>query len=167
MAVSGPSAPPGHDHTGHSQRRKSLLVGEAGGDSPPVNPSLALSQCCMPRNIFGLIHMTFCKRVHLTQLFRSASRCFIHVFLSVFYISPDIESCTLKEYLIIYPHLTCIHTHSSAIEVFLSPSTFISILYLGSEYSILSDDGKVWSTFLSYLSLWPLAIVTGWATDEK
>ena len=122
MAVSGPSAPPGHDHTGHSQRRKSLLVGEAGGDSPPVNPSLALSQCCMPRNIFGLIHMTFCKRVHLTQLFRSASRCFIHVFLSVFYISPDIESCTLKEYLIIYPHLTCIHTHPSVIQVFLSPS---------------------------------------------
>lgn len=42
MAVSGPSAPPGHDHTGgQSQRRKSLLVGEAGGDSPPANPSLA------------------------------------------------------------------------------------------------------------------------------
>lgn len=72
-------------------------------------PHWLLSQCCMPRNIFGLIHMTFCKRVHLTQLFRSASRCFIHVFLSVFYISPDIESCTSKEYLIIYPHLTCIH----------------------------------------------------------
>ena len=164
MAVSGPSAPPGHDHTGHSQRRKSLLVGEAGGDSPPVNPSLALSQCCMPRNIFGLIHMTFCKRVHLTQVFQSASRCFIHVFPSVFYISPDIESCTLKEYLIIYPHLTCIHTHPSVIQVFLSPSPFY-ILEVNYLYCLTM--ARCGQPFLSYLSLWPLAIVTGWATDEK
>ena len=144
MAVSGPSAPPGHDHTaGQSQRRKSLLVGEAGGNSPPANPSLALSQCCMPRNIFGLIHMTFCKRVNLTQLFRSASRCFIHVFLSVFYISPDIESCTLKEYLIIYPHLTCIHIRvlykCSSHPLLLSPFYILEVKYI-------ADDGKVWLT---------------------
>ena len=150
MAVSGPSAPPGHDHTGHSQRRKSLLVGEAGGDSPPVNLSLALSQCCMPRNIFGLIHMTFCKRVHLTQLFQSDSRCFIHVFLSVFYISPDIESCTLKEYLII-----------------LSPS-LSSPFYIWEVNTLYClRMARCVQPFLSYLSLWPLAIVTGWATDEK
>ena len=83
-------------------------------------------------------------------------------FLSVFYISPDIESCTLKEYLIIYPHLTHIQVlYTSVPFTFYTP---ISILYLGRV--LLSDDGKVW--LLSYLSLWPLAFVTGWATsDEK
>lgn len=55
MAVSGPSAPPGHDHTGgQSQRRKSLLVGEAGGDSPPSGQSL-----------IGSCHNVACREIFL------------------------------------------------------------------------------------------------------
>ena len=70
-------------------------------------------------------------------------------FLSVFYISPDIESCTLKEYLIIYPHLTHIQVLYTSVPFTLY--TPISILYLGRV--LLSDEGKVWLTSPPLLSL--------------
>ena len=71
----------------------------------------------------------------------------------VLHISPDIESCTLKEYLIIYPHLTHIRVLYTSVPFTLY--TLISILYL--ESVLLSDEGKVWLTSpISHCGPWRL-----------
>ena len=102
--------------------------------------------------------MIFCKRVDFTQ-FCLAARCFLSIFFPfcVFHVSPDIESCTLKEYLIIYSVLTSHSHYPSVVQVFLA-----SPLLSG-----LSGDGKVKVTS----PLLSLIVATGdcdWASsDEK
>ena len=99
--------------------------------------------------------MTFCKRVDFTQFCLSARHVFSIFFpFCVFCISPDIESCTLKEYLIIYSILTS-HSHllSECCTSFPCISSIIWIIWWwqgeGNLSSLISHCGH-WRLWLGY-----------------